>query len=449
MARPPPIRAAIVALLAAIVLALPTPARATEKRERQDYGAPKEGTSPGEVIEWVPRVGLFPLWLVSEYGLRRPLGAFVKVAERDQWPLALVDFFTFGSRRQIAIYPSALLDFGLLPSVGLNLSWSHFVAEDNTIRAHFGFWGPDWIALKLADRYALSARSAVGAEARLVRRQDNPFYGIGPESRSGDRVRYQSTTLEATALYENRFWRSSVIEARAGVRSVGFDEGACCGNMSLRDAVAGGAFRAPPGFDRAYTAMFERLTLAVDSRRDRPESGSGFRFEGRAEGVFVPARDAVEGQRAWVRYGASAGAALDLTGKQRVLSLTLAADFADPLSGAVPFTELASLGGNAPMRGYLANRLLDRSSLVASLRYSWPIWPFLDGMLETEVGNVFGARLDGFDPGLLRLSSGIGVRSNGARDAGFELLVAGGTEPFRDGFSVSSFRLVLGSHHGF
>ena len=52
--------------------------------------------------------------------------------------------------------------------------------------------------------------------------------------------------------------------------------------------------------------------------------------------------------------------------------------------------------------------------------------------------------VDGF--GLL---GAIGVRSNGARDSGFELLVAAGTDPLEDGFHVSSFRLVIGSHHGF
>jgi hypothetical protein len=62
---------------------------------------------------------------------------------------------------------------------------------------------------------------------------------------------------------------------------------------------------------------------------------------------------------------------------------------------------------------------------------------------------VFGAHLDGFDVDLLRMSSGIGVRSNGDPNSGLEVMVAAGTDPFADGFHVSSFRLVFGSHHGF
>jgi hypothetical protein len=49
---------------------------------------------------------------------------------------------------------------------------------------------------------------------------------------------------------------------------------------------------------------------------------------------------------------------------------------------------------------------------------------------------------------LMRMSAGIGVRSNGSPASGVEVLVAAGTDPFEDGFHVSSFRLVIGSHHG-
>src|SRR5262249_50698 len=145
--------AVFVLLLAALTTSVD--ARADEKRPVQDYGAPKE-TSVDEVLLWGPRVVLFPLWLTSEFVVRRPVGALVKVAEREQWPQEVVDFFTFGERRQITIFPSALFDFGLRPSVGFNAKWRYFVSDPNTIRLHFGTWGPDWIATRLVDTYALS-----------------------------------------------------------------------------------------------------------------------------------------------------------------------------------------------------------------------------------------------------------------------------------------------------
>lgn len=431
-----------------LILLSSAPAAASDQRPRQDYGTPPPATTPGEVVEWVPRVVLFPLWLLSEFVLRRPIGALVKVAERNDWPDAVVDFFTFGDRRQFTIFPSALFDFGLKPSVGFNAGWKYFLTDPNTLRAHFGTWGQDWIAARVVDTYDLSERDNVSLNGSFVRRRDLPFYGMGPRA-STTRYRYQSSVGEIRLDYENRFWRSSVFRASSGVRSVVFGEGTCCDETSLDDAVRAGTLPAPPGYRQGYVGTFERLSLAVDSRKPRPHEGSGVRAEIHGEGDFVPQSENDGGRRGWIKYGASLGGAIDLTRTQRVLSLTLVGELADPIMGTIPFTDQVSLGGDLLMRGYLPNRLIDRSAAVASLRYTWPIWVFLDGVFETDVGNVFGTRFDGFDPGLFRLTSGIGVRSNGERDSGFELLVAGGTDPFEDGFHVSSFRFVLGSHHGF
>ena len=37
-----------------------------------------------------------------------------------------------------------------------------------------------------------------------------------------------------------------------------------------------------------------------------------------------------------------------------------------------------------------------RSAAVATLQYSWPVWGFLDGIIQADVGNVFGPHLEGF-----------------------------------------------------
>src|SRR4051812_17251010 len=158
-----------------------TNARAAAKREPQDYGGPKASTV-GPALLWVPRVVLFPPWLVSEYVLRQPIGALTKAAEKEQWPEKVVPFFTFGERRQITLFPSVLFDFGLKPSVGFNFGWKYFLAEPNTLRMHFGFWGPDWLTTRVIDEYQLSASQTLNFEGQFVRRKDLPFYGMGPES---------------------------------------------------------------------------------------------------------------------------------------------------------------------------------------------------------------------------------------------------------------------------
>jgi hypothetical protein len=384
----------------------------------------------------VPRVVLFPPWLVSEYVVRQPVGALTRAAERGQWPEQVIAFFTFGDRRQITLFPSLLFDFGLKPSVGFNFGWRYFLAEPNTLRVHFGFWGPDWVTTRVIDEYKLSDAQVVSFEGQFVRRKDLPFYGIGPQSPSSPRLRYQAMTSEFSIGYQNNFWRSSALSARVGMRT-----------LSFGTAVESGSIPAPPGLGDGYVAEFQGLSLAFDSRRPLPENGTGVRLEGHGEGVFAPARGSHE-RRAWVGYGGTAGVALD-AGGGRIFGLGVSADLVDPLRGTVPFTDEASLGGNKPMRGYLQGRLIDRSSLVARAQYTWPVWFFLNGVVQADVGNVFGAHFDDFEAKLLRLSTAIGMRSNGSPDAGLEILIAGATDPFGSGFRYSSFRLVIGSHHGF
>ena len=132
------------------------------------------------------------------------------------------------------------------------------------------------------------------------------------------------------------------------------------------------------------------------------------------------------------------------------MSLSVATLFADPLSGnEIPFTEQVVLGGSGPMRGYRYGRLVDRSAAIATLKYRWPIWVFLDGSAQLATGNVFGPQLGNFDPKLLRLSGALGIETVGAVDHTFEFLIGFGTETFDDKAKVDSFRLVFGTNKGF
>jgi hypothetical protein len=133
-----------------------------------------------------------------------------------------------------------------------------------------------------------------------------------------------------------------------------------------------------------------------------------------------------------------------------VVSLSVQSLFADPIGRTtIPFTELVTLGGDSsPMPGFLPGRMADRSAAVASLRYTWPIGPWLLGSMQAAVGNVFGERLQGFDPRLGRLSAALGLQSDGSPDSNFQLLVGFGTETFDHGGQVDSFRLALGTTTG-
>lgn len=421
-----------------------------DKRPPQDYGHPEPGTDAGDVLAWPVRVVLFPFFLLNEFILRRPLGVLVRAAESGNWIEKVTDFFTFGPRKEIAIFPSALFDFGLLPSVGFNASWKYFLAEPNKLTLHFGFWGPGWVAVRAGDDYALNKTEHLTLTGSFWRRQDNPFYGMGPHSKQDPRYRYAAETYDAAPGYRKEFFNSSTFETSAGMRGLKFYSGTCCGNENLIDAVREKKIPEPPGFGEGYIGVFQHAALAIDSRKARPAPGSGVRVEVHEDMVFPLDASAGDTRRSWIRYGGSAGAAYDLTGKQRVVSLTVDGELVDKLSpGTIPFTDQVSLGGDYLMRGYLRNRLIGQSAAVATLRYTWPVWVMLDGIAEVSAGNVFGTHFDGFDMKLARLSANLGVRSNGDRDSGFEATFGIGSEPFADTFRINSFRIVLGSHHGF
>jgi hypothetical protein len=230
------------------------------------------------------------------------------------------------------------------------------------------------------------------------------------------------------------------------VKYIDFRNDTCCDSPSLSSEIAAGRMPPPPGYFSGYTTVYQRGEVTVDTREPRPADQSGLRVELEVE----HASNVRKSTGNWVRYGGSVGGFLDIK-NNRTLSLAVTTLFVDPVSAGaeIPFTEQIALGGSGPMRGYLFGRLVDRSAAIATLKYRWPIWVFLDGSIQVAAGNVFGPQLDGFKTKLLRLSSAIGVESVGGADHTFEFLAGLGTETFDHGAQVSSFRLLFGTNRGF
>jgi len=445
----------------------PIPSR--DKRPVPDYdGRGDEPTTPGDVLLWVPRLALSPLYLVSEYVVRRPLGWVVSTAEKHDIPQKLVDLFTFGPDDNIGIVPTGLIDFGFRPSVGVYFFWNDFLARQNKLRARAATGGADWWLFNVADRLEVAPHQELSLRAEYSIRPDWVFHGLGPESWARA-ARFKKRELETGVLYDAELWRSSAVSSFVGVRNVSFDASVgAFDDPTVAEEIARGRYAAPPGLDDGYTVFVQGLTLELDTRERRaPDAlpdgsdyvsppGTGLKLQLRGEhaaglrdaprfGAREPAR------QHWLRWGGTLGGFVDLTGQQRVLGLSLVADFADPLAegSTIPFTELASLGGPRPLRGFLEGRLLGRSDAVAQLDYQYPIWVWLDGAAHYAVGNVFGEHLEGLEPELLRQSFGMGFRSIGNRDHSFELLVAFGTKTFASGAGIEHVRLVVGATGGF
>jgi hypothetical protein len=438
------------AVTAAATWLAPVAARAADppKRPTPDYdGRGKPPTTAGDVALWAPRIVVSPLYLVSEFVLRRPLSVAVPAAEKNNFAAALVDFFTFDSDHKVGLVPTAFVDFGLLPSVGLYFFWDDFVAKKNDLRLQGGTWGEDWLKATISDRLALSDKSGVAVRASWARRRDALFFGTGPRSRAEDESRYEIEVADASVHFDHTISGGVRLDSTVGLRDARFANAACCEDPTLGELAAAGRFTVPPGFDSGYTMGYQRVELALDSRAPRPSPQTGVRLALEAQ---PSVRTDPSPGRAWIRYGGTLGGFVDVTGHNRVLSLSFTTLFTDPITdGAIPFTEQVTLGGTRYMRGYLIGRLVDRSAAIATLQYQWPIWVWLDGTVQAAVGNVFGAGLRDFEPRLLRLSSGIGLRTTSSPDSAFEILVGFGTDTFADGAKVTSGRLAIGGTYGF
>ncbi len=387
---------------------------------------------------------LSPLYVANEYVLRRPIGAFIRHAEREHWADTIADVFEFGPDNRNLIVPTALFDFGLLPSVGIYFSGDDIFADDNNIRVHAATWGAPWINVTVADRYSIDHEDALQLRFEFKRSEDNLFFGIGPDVTSDTESRYGLERTELAASYRRQLWNESRIDLTAGAHRITFIDGQCCGNPSIATRVADGQIMAPPGYGEMYSAAFGHAEVLLDSRRPRPEPGSG-------GFLYLHARPSIDmhDAQSWIEYGGVIGAALDLTGHQRTVKLQLGADFVDGISGGpVPFTEYSVLGSQF-MPGFVAGWMIGQSTTFAQVGYTWPVWLGLDGQTRFSVGNAFGEHLDGFSLRSLRMSGDFGVTTSATRDQGFEVLFGLGTETFEQGAGITSVRVTFGSRQGF
>ena len=424
------------------------PGPPSEPRALPEYdGRPPPGTTAGEAFLWVPRVVLFPLHVVTEYVLRRPLGAITVAAEKGKWIQVLTDAFTFGPTNNIGIVPTALLDFGFRTSVGLYGWYDDFLVKNNALRVHAAFGGTDWLRLTIADRIPLGKDSYFKIRGEASRRTDFFFYGIGPTSRLVDRARYGADWLDGSGTFHVALTKNVTVNSFVGVKTASFYDEFCCRDLTVRERAASPSYPIPTAYDTGYTGFRAGGSVAIDTRQPRPAPGSGVRIE--ASGSYGADLRAPR-TTSWANYGGAIGGFVDLTGYNHVLSLTATALFVDPLRGQpIPFVELVSLGGNNPMSGFRPGRLLGRSAAAATLEYRYPIWAFLDGDAQVAVGNVFNEHLDGLEPKNLRLSFDFGIRAAGARDHSFSVLVGAGTETFGQGARLNEARLLIGATSGF
>lgn len=435
-----------------------------EKRPPPQYAEPPD-RPPGAAALWVPRVLLFPLYVVTEYGLTRPAGALFTWAERNHIRERYFEFFTFDDEHKIGLYPTGTIDLGLRPTVGAYFVWNDVVGDsDAKVRVTTG--GLDLWTVNTLFHAPVDARSYLRLNLDYARRPDSTFYGLGRDIRE-EGAHYLAEHWLGRVSYTQQRDRL-LITASSGLVAARFDPGPDgVGDEALADAIASGRLEAPPALEDGLLAVFTGVGARFDTRpprrppHDKLEDLKHIDRAGFSVGVNVTQFSGLQQTRAtpndqartphWLRYGGALAYSLDLTGTQRTLQLEAAYAAVEPLptDDPVPFTQQISLGGSYPLRAFTGGRLIDESALVATLSYNWPLLPELDGTLTYSVGNVFARHLRDFDAGHFRSSYGIGMEDVSSLDHPFELLLAFGTRPFDEGGGLDTVRFVLGTSAGF
>jgi len=398
----------------------------------------------GEALLWVPRAIFFPVYVVTEFVIRRPVGWLLTMAEREQWPALFMDIFTFGPERKVGVFPTAFVDFNFRPSIGVYVFANDAWVDGHDIRLQAGFGGPSWWLAAVSDRWALSEDLRLDLGFRFALRPDNIFHGLGPESLFDDRSRFRTRrTRGSVGLRQNLFGRGE-LHLETSIEDVHFnlsDTAFKDDDPSLDEAISLGFFEEPDGTD-GYFVLRTKADARFDTRRDIRENGTGVT----TRAVASYAADLNDRQRReWVIVGGGIGGHLDI-GNNRILSLDgYAANTFQTGNDPVPFTELPTSGGSALILGaFLPGRLVGNSLAGAAFEYRYDVWALVDGRAFFSVGNVFGPEFEDFEAERLRMSYGLGFASVGDPDASFNFLVALGHETFEQGAGIDSFRFLVG-----
>ena len=415
------------------------------RRPVPDYdgrGPARPDTTDGVLA--IPRVVLFPVRIVMDYGVRRPLGAAISAIESSTSIRKAFRFLFLGPKTPTPqIFPTVLYDFGFKPSIGLRLYWTDgFLTPGSKLSIKLGTGGTSLWRADGTARIAVYGPAFTTVAMGARERPDRLFYGLGPYTTPDAQARYKNRQADASVRVGSALPRSGEVSVYGMFAHHTFEQSTYGGDATIEDQVAAGQIIAlPTAYPEGYNAWRTGLSVGLDTRaRNERRLKSGARLDVTIERNW----DAGDAGNAWTRVDALGGAALllDASGERKLDVKLRVQSVTGDMDAEVPFYELPTTGG---LRGFASGRLRGDTMAAFILDYDWPLAAWLDAHGHLGFGNVFGPAFSGLSGRALRGSAGLGVSIAGlSSERQVTLSTAVGTEPLGDGVDISSFRLILG-----
>jgi len=416
-------------LLAAI--ALVRPAYAGEPAPEEIRGR-TAGADGGDAVRAAARVAMFPLHLVTEFGLRRPVYAAAAWADRNH--VAPIVNEVLEPTPDFKWHPTLSVDFGVLVAVGLRARWRSFLHPDHDVEARMTTGGDHAWQLEASDRLRFGD-GYMGVRGGFLTRGDRAYYGLG-QTTANVRTHFTQTRYDAQAFLGVARGMHVRFELTGGYTGERTGPGHAPSIETRFDPAA------VPGLG-SLELVITRLDLVLDSRatRDEPDGSRIALNASFAQDVRTP-------ERAFVTAELDAEAAFEVMAPDRVLAVrAYAVDTAPTGREPVPFTYQAMLGWKNH-HGFVWGRFRGESAVMAELSYRYPIAYYVDAEWVASVGTVSARHFVDVRPGALTGSLGLGFRTRRAGGAPIELLFAVGTTRFEEAFALQSFRVYLGIAEG-
>ncbi len=266
--------------------------------------------------------------------------------------------------------------------------------------------------------------------ARINFKPEEDFWGVGPQSLSGQRATYN---LQERGLGLSLSF-TPVKRLRLGL-GLDYSSNRVFDGRDRRFGKVTETFgRSLPGLAEGAALLGSSVFAELDLR-DEPGNAK--------RGIYArftaTSNDSVgRGDFGYVQYLLDARGYIPLGTHRRVLALRFLGNFNEEKGGSqIPFFRLARLGDQNTMRGYDTYRFHDRHAAMLSVEYRYQLIPGLGAIFFSDIGQVYSRRSQ-FNTANIHATGGGGIQFITKRGVPFKILYAHSGEGSRVFFNFGT-----------